>query len=52
MVLYRVDIGQDNVETPEDFIRAVLNGPLPDSPEYLARAERYEWGRLARRLRR
>jgi hypothetical protein len=37
---------------PEEFIRAVLDGPLPDSPEYLARAEQYEWGRLARRLRR
>jgi hypothetical protein len=37
---------------PEEFISAVLDGPLPDSPEYLARAERYEWGRRERRLRR
>ena len=37
---------------PEEFIRAVLEGPLPDSPEYLARAEQVEWGRRAARYRR
>lgn len=37
---------------PEVFIRAVLDGPLPDSPEYLALAMQYEWGRFAARRRR
>lgn len=37
---------------PEEFIRAVLEGPLPDSPEYLARAGEFEWGRKAARERR
>jgi hypothetical protein len=37
---------------PEEFIRAVLEGPLPDTPEYLAHAAQYEWGRRAARERR
>lgn len=37
---------------PEEFIRAVLEGRLPDSPEYLVRAEQFEWGRKAARERR
>ena len=37
---------------PEEFIQAVLAGPLPDSPEYLARAEQFKWGRIAARKRR
>lgn len=37
---------------PDVFIRAVLEGPLPDTPEYLAHAAHYEWGRRAARMRR
>jgi hypothetical protein len=37
---------------PEEFVRSVLKGPLPDSPEYLAYAAQYEWGRRAARERR
>lgn len=28
---------------PVEFINAVLLGPLPDSPEYLALEEKYKW---------
>ena len=34
---------------PDAFVRAVLDGPLPGSPEYLERADAFEWGRLAAR---
>jgi hypothetical protein len=33
---------------PEEFIQSVLEGPLPDSPEYLSRSERFLWGRILR----
>jgi len=37
---------------PEAFVRAVLEGPLPNAPEYLERANAFEWGRMAARERR
>jgi hypothetical protein len=30
---------------PDEFIQAVLAGPLPDTPEYDARAGQFEWGK-------
>jgi hypothetical protein len=30
-------------QPPEEFVEAVLAGPLPRSPEYEARASNYEW---------
>jgi hypothetical protein len=36
---------------PAEFVQAVVEGPLPDTPEYLECAECYEWGRMARRFR-
>jgi hypothetical protein len=37
---------------PDEFVQAVLEGPLPDSPEYLASAEQFKWGQIAARKRR
>jgi len=37
---------------PEEFIRAMPEGPLPDTPEYLVWAAQYEWGHRAARERR
>jgi hypothetical protein len=30
---------------PEEFVRAVLTAPLPDTPEYDARAGQFNWGK-------
>jgi hypothetical protein len=32
-------------QPPDEFIQAVLESPLPDSPEYDARASQYMWGK-------
>jgi hypothetical protein len=36
---------------PEEFINAVLEGPIPDSPEYWEHAKHFQWGRMALRER-
>jgi hypothetical protein len=36
---------------PEEFIKAVLDGPPPDSPEYWEYAKQFQWGRMALRER-
>lgn len=37
---------------PAAFVQAVLNGPLPDSPEYQARSLQFGWGQIASDIRR
>ena len=37
---------------PAEFVAAVMHGPLPDSREYLERANAFGWGRTAARQRR
>jgi len=32
---------------PDEFVGAVLKGPLPDSSDYVARARQFHWGRKA-----
>ena len=42
----------DGYLPPDEFIQAVMHGPLPDSIDYLERAKAFEWGRRAARERR
>jgi hypothetical protein len=44
-------VADHHYRPPEEFIKAVLEGPLPDSPEYWEYAKQFQWGRMALRER-